>query len=433
MTLFNNHRRSNPRGMVLPLTGLTFFVMICFAGLALDAGHVYIVGQQLQAAGDAAALAGAALVQYDTSTGRATTINKAIATAGTNKADQSYISLAAADVQVGNFNRNTATFTANTAPYNACKVTTRATTNLLFAPVVNLVINPGSNNTSFNTSNVSRQAIAMAGGTFGAGLIALDPNRPSSFGTNGNTTVSIPLGGIQVNSSSGTATTVSGSAGTINATELRINGGISISGSPTLPAKVLTNTSPVPDPLAALPAPTKGSNLGAISQTKNGQTANYGPGYYAGGITLTKGTLNLSPGVYVVGPPGLQVSGGTLNATGVMFYVTTGTAPNTWGKVDLDGTVNITPPTTGTYKDVSIFVDRATPYTQLMTLIGNPNTAIRGTLYAPSIPLTLRGTTNLVVGNQVIAGTVDVRGTATFTIDYDGRNKVTVNEVFLVK
>jgi len=128
-------------------------------------------------------------------------------------------------------------------------------------------------------------------------------------------------------------------------------------------------------------------------------------------------------------------------ANGVMFYITNGTSPNSYGKVDLDGNVTISPPTSGTYKDISLFVDRNTPYqsppnkkdSQATTLIGNPNTSISGTLYTPSVPLVIKGTTDLTVGNQVIAATVDIRGNAVFTIDYDGRNKVTANEVFLVK
>jgi Flp pilus assembly protein TadG len=440
-TLARRLQTRRSRGMVLPLTGLTFFVMICFAGLALDSGHVYIVGQQLQAAGDAAALAGAQLVQYDGKAGHSDTVDQAVLTALKNKADQSFIALARSDVEVGNFDRPSATFTANTSPYNAVKVTTRATTNLLFAPVVNLVLNPGSTNSSFNTSDVSRVAIAMAGGQFAAGLIALDPHRPSSLGTSGSMTLSIPLGGIQVNSDSNTAVTVSGTSGTINATEMRIDGGYTTSGSPTLPSKVYPNTTPVPDPLASLPVPPKTTDLGAINQTKATTPPPLDPGYYSGGITQTKGTLNLKPGVYVLGPPGLQVSGGTFNAPGVMFYITTGTTPNSYGKIDLDGNVNISPPTSGTYKDISIFVGRDTPYqsppnkkdSQATTLIGNPSTSISGTLYMPSVPLVIKGNVDLHVGNQVIAATVDIRGSAIFTIDYDGRNKVDINEVFLVK
>ncbi len=431
MTHHSNRRRS-PRGMVLPLTGITFFAMICFAGLALDTGHVFIVGQQLQAAGDAAALSGAALVQTDTSTGFANTINKTIATAGKNKSDQAFVSLSGSDIQIGNYNRGSATFTANTAPYNAVKVTTRATTNLLFAPVVNLVLNPGSNNTSFNTSNVSRQAIAMAGGSYAAGVIALDPSR-TGLAVNGNITLRVTNGGIQVNSTPASVD-VKGNSASIVATSLRGAGTISAK-SGTIPSKTIANTNAVPDPLAALAAPNKNAvtNQGTLSINDTATHA-ASPGYYPGGITLKKGTLNLAPGVYIVGgPAGLTVSGGTLNAPGVMLYITTDAAGTNWGGISLGGTMNLSPPTSGTYKDVVLFADRAMPYSKGITLGGNATTSLAGTVYMPSQPVSLQGTSAFHVGNQLIVATIHLGGTPDLIVDYDGRNPVTANEVFLVK
>ena len=420
------------RGITVIWTAITLTVMIMFVGLALDAGYVHYTGHQLQNAADSAALAGAAKVKFNTVTATA----DAVAAAYANQAARAPVQLdtTVGDVVCGNFDRPSATFTANASPLNAVKVIARRTAgspggplNLIFAPIFGI-----------NTSDVSRSAIAMSGGTLGAGMIALDPTRQGAFSTNGNTTINVVGGSIQVNSSHPSAASqITGSAGTIIADQLRINGGITTSGSPTLPADVYTNTTPVPDPLAGLPAPPKGANLGSINVTGN-RTVNATAGYYAGGISMNNGTLNLAPGIYVLGPPGLSANGGTINAPGVMFYFTTGTNPNQYGRADIGGNVvlNQTPPTSGTWAGVAMFADRNAPYptnpNSTNTLIGNAASSLSGTLYFPSTPLSIGGTSSQFA-NQVIAATIAVSGTGSLTVNYDGRNPVEINNVFLVK
>ena len=47
------------RGAVLVLVGVLMFVLIGFAALAIDLGHLYVVRNELQNAADSGALAGA--------------------------------------------------------------------------------------------------------------------------------------------------------------------------------------------------------------------------------------------------------------------------------------------------------------------------------------------------------------------------------------
>jgi hypothetical protein len=427
------------RGITVVWVALTLTVMIMFGGLALDAGYVHVTGHQLQNAADASALAGAAKVGLYR-VGVATqqdAINDAVSTAAANQAAQANVQLdaAAGDVVLGSFDRSTAVFTANGTPMNACKVVTRRTTNspggalpLLFAPIF-----------GFQTSDVTRQAIAMTGGTLGAGMIALHPTRQGSFTTNGSTVVNVVGGSIQVNSShSSTATNVTGTAGQIIADQLRIYGGITTSGTPQLPT-TYTNTSPVPDPLAGLPSPVKANytNYGSVNVAGNA-TQNIQPGYYPGGITMNNGTLNFAPGIYLIGPPGLRANGGAINAPGVMFYFTSGDNGNQYGRLDLAGNVvlTMTPPSSGPWAGVSMFADRTAPYpgnpNAVNSLIGNPASSLSGTLYFPSTPLSIGGTSSQFA-NQIIASTIEVGGNGTLTVNYDGRNVVEINNVFLVK
>ncbi len=416
-------------GIVLIWYAILGLVLIGFVGLASDTGYVYLTSHELQNAADSAALAGAAKVKFD----RNAAVTDAVNTASKNKAAQASVQLRVADndVQVGNYNRGTAVFTPNTAPYNACKVVARRTAdspggalNLLFGPIFGIT-----------TSNVSRTAIAMTGGKLGAGIVILDPSRKSSLGAGGSSILDVGTAAIQVNSNNSQAVTITGSKASITTGELRIDGGFTSTGNPTLPSKLYTGATAVDDPLASLPTPSKGTDLLKIDVSANG-TATGVPGYYSQGITVRAGaTLTLSPGIYVLGPPGLKVwANANLNAIGCMFFLTTGTNPNVYGTVDLGGggTVNISPPTSGTYAGITFFQDPKTPYTSgSASIIGDSLMNLQGTIYLPTINLNMQGnSTNF--SNQIIVDTINVNGNGTMKVNYDGRNQVEINNVFLV-
>ena len=82
----------------------------------------------------------------------------AVAQAAKNQAAHTSVTLtAASDVFVGNYNRGTATFTANTSPYNAVKVIARRTTGSANGPLPLIF----GRIFGVNTAEVSRTAIAM--------------------------------------------------------------------------------------------------------------------------------------------------------------------------------------------------------------------------------------------------------------------------------
>jgi Flp pilus assembly protein TadG len=94
-------------------------VFVAAASLTLDGGLLYLTKNRLQAAADAAALAGASqLTVSDTAVQ-----NEAITVANLNLPNQS--ALVAADVQTGNW--ASGTFTAGATPKNAVRVTVRRT------------------------------------------------------------------------------------------------------------------------------------------------------------------------------------------------------------------------------------------------------------------------------------------------------------------
>jgi hypothetical protein len=351
-----------------------------------------------------------------------------VKTAAANKAAQATVQLDSAngDVQVGNYDRPSATFTANTAPYNSVRVLARRTAdspagalNLIFAPIFGV-----------STSDVSRSAVAMAGGQLPAGVILLDPTRPSSLGGNGTPRLILPQGSVQVNSSDTSAVRLAGTV-SVSAAELRVTGAISAGSNNNLPTKVYTGATPVPDPLASIPAPALGTTLTATASPLN-------PGYYPNGVTVPGGqTWTMNAGIYELGSPGLVIgNGAALTANGVMLYLTSGTVSTQYGTISLgNGTLptTITPPTSGIYAGISIFADRSTPYSNTLSLTGNSQLTLTGVIYAPSLPISLSGTSDFTVGNQIIAATASLSGTNSITVAYDGRNPVTINNVFLVR
>lgn len=421
------------RGVVSVWVALTIPVLIGVAGLALDTSYVVLTAHELQNASDAAALAGAAQVQISTSQASADAIKLAAA----NWAAGASVQLAASDVVIGRYNQATSVFTAGGTPYNAVNVTSRRTAaapggsvQLFFGPIFGV-----------NTCDVSRSATAMVNDPFGAGVIALDPKLPSSFGANGTPNFTVVNGGIQVDSSDATAARVVGTAN-VTATELRTVGGFSSNGSVNIPV-VQEGVSVAPDPLASLPVPSysTAADLGAISDKSLTPPTGSGPFYYSGGISMnnSKSTLTLPPGVYVLGPPGLNITGGNLSASGVMFYFT-GVASGkkgivTYGTVNLtgNGTITISPPTSGTYQGVTFFQDRSTPYSAVSASINGTSTLnLTGTIYLPTIAFGMSGTSNNFA-NQIIADQITVSGNGTMQVNYDGRNKIPLGNVFLVQ
>lgn len=436
-----NHRHE--RGVALIWVVVTFTVLMGMVGLALDTARVLLVAHELQNAADAGALAGAQWVRSDAEQAR----QAARTIAAANTAENVSVTLPdnpsnAEDgkVVVGRFDRETLTFTATTVAPNAVKVIAGRTPGqngslpLIFGPIFNV-----------STSDIERQAIAMVGGGTGAGLIALDGSDKGALTIDGSVTVNVNNGAMVVDSSNSQAMVTNGNP-TLNAPQINIVGNADNTTYQVYNGDINPNSSYVPDPLGYLPAPNWSTmtNRGTVSAAGNTTGATgLQPGYYPGGITQTAtgSTLNLSPGIYVLDGAGLKVTGGNMNAYGVMFYIK-GT-----GVLDLggNGTINITgidpgeySYTAGTeiYEGISIFQDsplNAQPANSTDSkIVGTSSMNLGGTLYFRSNHLNLSGT-SANVGNQLIANTLKISGTGVITINYDGRNQAAGNRVYLVK
>lgn len=415
------------RGSALIYTAITLGALLGLVGLATDTGLVLLTANQLQNTADAAALAGAQLVRSDQDAARAL----ARQIAEQNSAGDAPVLLklnednaAEGDIVIGKFDRKEGTFTVTTASPNAVRVHARRTTDsdsgalpLVFAPMV-----------AIHEAQVSRDAIAMIGGGTGAGLITLneDPDKDPSLLVQGDAHLNVSGGAIQVNSPGPSAARTNGNP-IVEAPELNVVGT-----APKFAAdgvEVKEGQPKVEDPLAWLPDPPYDPAAGQGAITGGGTYGPAVPGgivYYDQGIKLTNGTLNLDPGIYVIGGDGVQVTGGDIYAYNVMFFILKDAEFRLAG----NGNYTITPPETGDWAGVSVFAARDNTESHLINGTGELN--LEGAYYFPNAHVELSGTADFSL-NQLIAGTVAVSGTGAKIIAYDGRFDGVGNKVFLVE
>ncbi|MDB5357543.1 MAG: hypothetical protein JWN24_3996 [Phycisphaerales bacterium] len=404
-------------GIAIVYLAVVLIGILGLLGLACDTAYVFMTGHELQNAADAAALAGADEVAFSTTQAKTDAISWAAGNlaAGSNSSHQSVKLDLTSDVQVGTFNRATATFTINGSPANAVMVTARRTAGspdgalpLIFGQIVNI-----------RTANVTRSAIAMTR-PLSAGLIVL--NRTASpavqlTGTGSNSQkINIPNGGVVVDSSDSQAIQWTGHP-TINAVSLGIVGNdTSVQSGGVFPSGTLSLQAPyVPDPLASLPPPPTMAN----GTTKNGILQ---PGYYPNG--LPAGTL--ASGIYWV-DNGINLKGNSSidGSAGVLIYLHT-------GGISMGGntSITVTPLSTGAYVGISFYEDRAN--SSPVDLHGTSGSASSGRFYFPSAAVSLKGTPD-TFSSQLICDTLDIQGDAQLNINYNSGYDIQQHESFLVK
>ncbi len=172
----------------------------------------------------------------------------------------------------------------------------------------------------------------------------------------------------------------------------------------------------ISDPFASSlnPPPDPG---GCVARSFGGSTdATIDPGCYTSITRSGAGNLTLNPGIYFL-KGNFNVGGsGTFTANGVMIYMQSG-ALSTGGNVDL----NVSPMTSGTYKGLSVYVDRTN--SSPITLTGSGNSTFVGTVYAPSSNYTANGAgSSFVIDSQIISLRAEFTGSGGLTLNFNPAN-----------
>lgn len=455
--------RTHRRGVAVVWVAVLGVLLISLVGLAMDAGVVYLAGTHLQVAADAASLAGAQFVRDPnplvprTAAQTIAYENKAMGTPVS--LDLNVSNATTGEIVLGRYHRfaspadsNCLTvsccasppcFFENSLSPNAVRVRARRITgstdgqvSLIFGKM------PAVNVTGVN---VARSATAMTAGGSGAGIITLDPAGDCSLELGGNVIIDLTNApgytgdnAVQVNSTDSDALCGNGDF-VLRAPETNIVGspGYDFDGNPTVETYINPDSPTMPDPLAYLPAPPVGLNLGAIAPETDLPTY-YPPGYYADGMKISgdKKVL-LGPGVYIVegtsngSRGGFQTTGGAgVTANNVMIYLKS-------GKLDLGGggATTITPMTEEINTDadyIGVAIFQARDNLTEARVIGTSDMNLQGTYYFPRNRLEVGGD-GMALGNQLIAWQLYLHGNGLFNIQYDGSFPSPGSKVFLVQ
>jgi hypothetical protein len=409
-------------GAVAPLVALLLTVIVAVAAVAIDGGMAQDYRMRAQAAADNAALAAAIdLWQHYASNGGvdqySTAFNSAISSASSN-----------------GFSSGNATVTVNLYPSKAQMSRLIGIGDQVPAGYAEVVIqyNQASYFGRFmgvTSIPVTAYAVARAQWrTVSDGIIVLNPTASGALNAHGNGEAYVKGASILVDSNDSYAVTSPGN-GLVSDSG---NGYVVITGSNpgysgTIQGKLLTGQPPTPDPFAYLPAPDPSTMTSySISQITSGNTT-LQPGRYLGGISISStANVTLTAGVYYMDGGSLSVTGnGTVVGNGVMIYSNTGIA------IAGNGTVTLSPPTTGAYTGMALFEARTT--TSGISIAGNGTFNVTGTIYCPDGQVGLVGNGDIGLGGQLVADTVDLGGNADLTINWGASPTARTRSIQLVE
>jgi len=349
------------------------------------------------------------------------------------------------------------------------------------------------------SQNTGAAAVAKAGGDIPLpySLLALNPTDCGQNKITGNPgTIVSTNGTIHVDSScpgKPGALALSGN-GVLSAPQCDVVGFIDVANNATngctsAPANVLV----FGDPLRNLPEPAKPTgtplavqplNGGAIpsgcpgnnpatdaapktcafSSGPGGKVYRLFPGNYPGGISTSKATLYLDPGIYWLGGGGLHIQSdgsvvskaigdniGLTPSGGVLIFNTHDPIPTTgctgvgcFAGISINGggssnpTLALRPIQTGLYKNMVIFVDRedAATFAGFDLDLNGSNSALNvtGTIYGAGTSMRFNGGSTDVLSAQVICYDFQVNGSgAAFTINYQPNDLFHLTGVGLVQ
>lgn len=420
------------RGKVAVLVALCLIPILGVVSVAVDGGMMLSDRRQAQRAADSAALAAATdlYMNWKSNAGQdtgGTAITSAFTTAAANGYDNDGTN---SDVAV-NVPPKSGTFTNQKG----------------FAEVIITYKQKRLLSAIWGSDALKVKARAVARGTYtpaSPGILILDQTDNNTLNVTSSGDVTVTNGGcIDVNSRSANGGATCTSTGNIVADTINLSDGTyNDSNTGTLIGTIHYNQPPTPDPLASLAEPAQPSGptlptsvltlLGSHYSTNNGindsgnkgDTIDLYPGYYAGIKVSGNDQIVLhansdgSPGIYYIGSQGLSITNaGGITGSNVMVY-SAGT-----GNISLtgSGSMSLSPPTSGTYKGITLFQERTS--NKQISITGQGNLNMTGTFYAAAAKVSITGSGNYnnPIGSQWIAWQLYVTGSGSFSVDYDGQ------------
>ena len=414
------------KGNVAVIVAVSLTALFGIIALTVDGGMLMDKRRQAQCAGDSAALAGASDLYYNwwVGKGRDTTGTAAVAA------------------------RAEAAANGYTHGVDGCTVTVNIPpTSGIFAGMVGHVevIISGAQPRYFSrlqgSADIAYQARAVARGrtsSINNAIIVLDPGQKGALNAGGNGSISVTGSPIQVNSNNSEAMIANG-GGAMTADKFLVAGspGWSTPGGGSFTGPIVSNSDPIPDPLASLPYPDK-STLTIRSTNKvqmsGNKTYNLQPGIYVGGISASGGDIRMAPGIYYMDGGGFSLSGqAQLTGTGVMIF-NAPTANSDTISMSGGGNVFLTPMTTGPYQGISLFQTRESTAALSVSGSSGASMVISGTFYAAGATLNVTGNgTQQTIGSQYISNTLVLGGNGSYAVNWNAADTPGSRELQLVE
>jgi hypothetical protein len=392
------------RGSAVPTFAIALVPMVALVGAAVDYSRANNIRSQMQAALDAAVLAGA---RNDTASWIQTAQNTFSAVFQPNGISSPTPSFVLNGDGSFTGTANAMVPTDFLGSFGISAVNVKATTTAMLAPT-----SPQSEYCLLALNLTAAQSMKVAG--------------------NGNITITAPSCVMQVNSNSGDAVDLSGNAD-VSTTDncfvgsLRTADHSSISPAPDAVCKTL------PDPFAnylepSLPPCTFGGDSGQPSYSLSGnKTVILSPGVYCGGMNFS-GNVNVTfdnstnNGLFIVKDGAITETGGTFTGNGVTFFFTGKDAG-----VQMSGQANwhLVAPVAGPMAGFAMFLDPNGPSGAAAAssqLSGQSELYFEGVVYLPKQLVTVTGTAEAFAPSPwtaFIADTFQITGNGSIVIHND--------------
>jgi Flp pilus assembly protein TadG len=261
-------------------------------------------------------------------------------------------------------------------------------------------------------------------------VLVLNPASSGSAATISGGTETLNCG-MQVNSSSSGAFTVSG--GAFSATTIDLVGQMTKSGG-TVTGTLNQSQASVSDPYTGLyssngvAALVNQSCPAANNNWHSSGNQTLSPGVYCNGWQVSNSTITLQPGVYIFQGGNVQISGGTLNGTGVTFIMTCKTPPctsasNNWAVFQISGGTNtLSAPTSGSWSGMLIYQDQAnsTDAGHTNNQLSAGTNSLQGVIYFPNEALSFSGGGASASCTQIVAWNLSFSGGGTVNHNCSG-------------
>ena len=413
MPAIRSYRRPLRRGAIVVLVACCLAIILAFVAIAIDGGGLLEQRRQSQATADAAALAAAEDLFRNFPANKGldvggTAVSRALAIAAQNGfANDGTNSTVTVRVSPQTYASGPSAGTA--IPKGYAEVTVQYNQPRYFSAII-------------GTGSIPVQARAVGRGTWEPafiGIHVLDLHASSALRGTGGGIGGVSGGAAVIVNSDATDAAVTTGGSTLAASEFDITGGTVGGG---FIGTVNLGTPPQPDPLRNIPEPTLLGLEERSSGPKHYSNGNrtISPGVYHGGISITgQANVTMEPGIYYMDGGGFSMTGqGNLIALGVMIF----NAPKQPSDcINISGSnggsVTMSPPTSGIYKGLTLFQERAA--TQQMTISGNGNFDVTGTFYAAGALLNVTGNGAGRIGSQYISNLLDINGGGGLAIDYN--------------